>query len=451
MKLVLAVVAFFGLFVALHTAVAHPTQSSRSTLVVTNAQQKSADLAVSESTATKKISAYTLPPDLYRKAKTLARVRFSFRVFSFVYGLFLLWFILQRKYSAKFRDWAEAATSKWYLQVFVYAPLLLATIVLLNLPLELFHEEIFQKYGISVQTWSSWFGDWLKGEGLALVGGTLLTLLLFTIIRRSPQRWWWYFWMIAMPIFVFLFFVQPYVIDPIFDEFEPLSAKAPELVPKLQSIARRAGAEIPAERMFWMKASDKTIYCNAYVTGFGASKRIVIWDTCFKTDTTDGILTTFGHELGHYALGHIWKGMLFAGLVALALFYLVWRSADWIVSSRAGEWKIRGVSDLASLPALLLLLSVYGAVAAIAANNLSRFQENQADVYALEVTHGIVADPGQAVAESFQKFGESVFVDPDANLVYEVLFFDHPSVTDRVHLAVTYDPWSQGKSPQFVK
>jgi hypothetical protein len=72
-------------------------------------------------------------------------------------------------------------------------------------------------------------------------------------------------------------------------------------------------------------------------------------------------------------------------------------------------------------------------------------------VYALEVTHGIVADPGQAVAESFQKFGESVFVDPDANLVYEVLFFDHPSVTDRVHLAVTYDPWSQGKSPQFVK
>ena len=76
-------------------------------------------------------------------------------------------------------------------------------------------------------TKSDWFGDWLKGEGLTLVGGTLLTLLLFTIIRRSAQRWWLYFWMIAMPIFVFLFFVQPYVIDPIFDEFEPLSAKAP--------------------------------------------------------------------------------------------------------------------------------------------------------------------------------------------------------------------------------
>jgi Zn-dependent protease with chaperone function len=87
----------------------------------------------------------------------------------------------------------------------------------------------------------------------------------------------------------------------------------------------------------------------------------------------------------------------------------------------------------------------------VAANTFSRYVENQADVYGLEVTHGILADPGQASATSFQKYGESVFVDPDPNGAYVFLFFDHPTVTDRVHLFVTYDPWSKGEPPQFVK
>jgi Zn-dependent protease with chaperone function len=209
--------------------------------------------------------------------------------------------------------------------------------------------------------------------------------------------------------------------------------------------------EIPAERMFWMKASDKTIYCNAYVTGFGASKRIVIWDTCFVSESTDGILTTFGHELGHYALGHVWKSLLFAAMMAFVLLYFGWRTIGWLLARYGETWKVRSVDDWASLPALLLLITVYGAAASVAGNNFSRRQENQADIYSLEVTRGIVADPGQASAISFQKFGESVFVDPDPNPAYVFLLFDHPTVTDRVHLFVTYDPWSKGESPRFVK
>jgi len=76
---------------------------------------------------------------------------------------------------------------------------------------------------------------------LTIVGGTLMALLLYTIIRRSPQRWWLYFWILALPILPFIFFLQPYVIDPMFNEFQPLSAKAPALVPALQRIALRAG------------------------------------------------------------------------------------------------------------------------------------------------------------------------------------------------------------------
>jgi len=399
----------------------------------------------------KKITAYTLPPEVLAKAKSLARIRFAFRVFSIFYGLWMLWFILRRKYSAKFRDWAEAASRRRFLQAAIYVPLLAIAISLLSLPLDLFNQVLFKRYGISIQSWSSWTGDWLKVLMLTIVGGTLMALLLYTIIRRSPQRWWLYFWILAMPILAFIFFLQPYVIDPMFNEFQPLSAKAPALVPALQRIALRAGMEIPAERMFWMKASDKEIFCNAYVTGFGASKRIVIWDTCFTTDTTDGILTTFGHELGHYALGHVWKGLVFSALLAFVLLFLGWRSIGWLLRKFGERWGIRDVGDWGSLPALLLLISVFGFFANVAGNTFSRYGENQADVYGLEVTHGIVADPGQAVAISFQKFGESVFVDPDPNPVYVFLFFDHPTVSERVRLAANYDPWSKSESPQFLK
>jgi hypothetical protein len=126
MKLIGGAVSLLALFAALE-AVAHTERSALATAAISNAHpsepaQIASAPAETASEPNKKISAYTLPPELYRKAKTLGRVRFSFGVFSFLYGLFLLWFILRQKYSAKFRDWAEAATGKWYLQVFIYAP-----------------------------------------------------------------------------------------------------------------------------------------------------------------------------------------------------------------------------------------------------------------------------------------------------------------------------------------
>src|SRR6266480_3077471 len=132
----------------------------------------------------KRITAYHLSSELYRKAKTLGRIRFSFRLFSFFYGLVVLWFILQRRYSAKFRNLAESVSRKRYVQALIYVPLLILTIALLQLPLDLFNEILFKRYGISIQSWSSWTGDWFKIQLLTIFGGTLLALLLYAIIRR---------------------------------------------------------------------------------------------------------------------------------------------------------------------------------------------------------------------------------------------------------------------------
>ena len=399
----------------------------------------------------RKITEYTLSPELARKAKTLGSIRFAFRLFSFFYALFVLWLILRSKLSAKFRDWAEAATRIRFLQALIYTPLFALAFGFLQLPLDLFSESLMKRYGISVQPWSSWAGDWLKAQLLTMFIGSFFAWILFVIIRRSPQRWWLYFWSISIPISVFLFFLQPVVIDPLFSKFEPLSTKAPELVPQLERITDRGGMPIPPERMFWMLASDKTIYTNAYVTGIGATKRVVIWDTSLAKETTGGILTMFGHEMGHYALHHIWKGLAFVSVMVFVLLFLGYRTIGWLLQRYGTAWGIRGVDDWAALPALLLLVTLFGLGVGVLLNSFSRYQENQADIYSLEVTHGIVPDPGQACAFSFQKFGEEVFVDPDPNPVNVIMFFDHPTVRDRIHLCATYDPWSKGQSPQFVK
>lgn len=329
--------------------------------------------------------------------------------------------------------------------------LVVITLGVLQLPFETFDEWVLKLYKISVQPWSSWIADWGKGQFLLIVIGSFLVWLLYAVIRKSPQHWWLYFWMLSLPIVLFMIFISPYVVEPMFNEFKPLAGQAPQLIVPLESVSRRAGQDIPQERMFWMRASDKTIATNAYVSGFGASKRIVIWDTSLHQETTEGILSMYGHELGHYVLGHIWRGFLFTVAMIFVVLYLCHRTIGWLLTGWGGKWSIRGIEDWASLPALLLLLTIFGAVAQVAGNTYSRHIENEADIYGLEVTHGILADPGQACALSFQKFGETVLIDPAPNPVNVFLFFDHPTVGDRIHLCATYDPWGAGKTPQFVK
>jgi len=409
------------------------------------------DSAAQQAKAPPRITAYTLPPDLYRKARNRGRIGFASRVFGVFYGLWILWFLLRRRVSAKYRGWAERVTGKRFAQAFIFTPLLLLTIALWRLPLDIFREVVLRSYRISVQSWPSWAADWAKSQFLTLLAGGLLAWILYAMIRRSPRYWWFYSWVIALPLIVFAVYISPYVVEPMYYEFAPLSAKAPELIPAIQRVMHKAGQDIPPERMLWMKASDKTIATNAYVSGFGSSKRVVIWDTTLAQETPDEILMDFGHELGHYVLRHIFKGLIFFDAALLVLLYLGYRCMGWLLARRGAEWGIRTLDDWASLPALLLLLTLFGSLADAAGNAFSRYQENQADVYSLEINHGVVADPGQAMAQAFQKFGETVLEDPAPNPVRVFLFYDHPPVVDRVHLFVTYDPWSKGEAPQFVK
>ena len=413
--------------------------------------QESSPPPQNTATAGKVITAYTLPPDLYKKAHEINGIHFRLALIGFGYGLLVLWLILQWKLARKFRDWAEAASGNRFLQSLVFSPLLLVTIAVLTVPLDIYSEQVEKRFGISVQGWGSWTWDWIKGELITLVLGTLMIWLLYVIIRRSPKRAWFYFWMLAVPIGIFLFFLGPWVIDPMFHKFEPLQQKDPSLTADLERMVHRAGQDIPPSRMFWMGAGEKTTGLNAYVTGIGASKRIVVWDTTIAKMNDAQIVFVAGHEMGHYVLQHVPKGMVFFALLALFFFYLVHRLIGWVLRRWGRGWGVRGVDDWASLPALLFLLSVLFFITNPAASAFSRHLEHQADQYGLEVTHGLTPDSGQVAAQAFQILGEVDLSDPDPNPWNVFLFYDHPPIADRVQFCLAYDPWRSGGSGEFVK
>jgi len=163
------------------------------------------------------------------------------------------------------------------------------------------------------------------------------------------------------------------------------------------------------------------------------------------------IAFVFGHEMGHYVLHHIPKGITFFAAVFLVLFYLGYRSIGGMLARWGAAWGIRDVDDWASLPVLLLLLSVFSFVITPILSGFSRYQEHQADVYGLEVTHGLTPDSGQVGARAFQILGEVDLADPDPSTFMKFWLYDHPSIPDRVQFALAYDPWAKGEQPQFVK
>jgi STE24 endopeptidase len=422
--------------------------------LITNAaaaqQAPSAPVAQSAPTATHTTS-YTLPSDKLAKAKALYILHGRLRIIDTALSFLILLGILYLGVAARYRDWAERVSQRRFVQALILIPLLLLTTDLLGLPLEIYQHHISLKYGLSIQKWGSWFGDVLKGEAISLVLATVLLWILVWIIRRSPLRWWFYFWLIAVPILFFVVFIAPKVIDPLFNKFEPLQKTHFDLVTAIERVVQRAGMYIPPERMFEMKASEKVTTLNAYVTGFGASKRVVVYDTTIQKLTTPETLFVFGHEMGHYVLKHVFRGMIIGALGLLLALYLIYRVSGWVLARFQQRWHIREISDWAALPMLFLLLGIFGFIAEPITNTYARHVEHQADIYGLEVTHGINPESKEAAAHSFQVLGELSLDYPYPSKFAVFWFYDHPPTADRVRFSIDYDPWAHGLSPKYVK
>ena len=399
----------------------------------------------------KETTGYTLSPEKYQKAVAYARARYWLYFIGFAYGLLVLYVVLRARLAPRFRDWAEAASRVRFVQALVYVPVLTLGLAVLGLPTDLYGQWLSLQYEQSIQSWPSWFWDWTKGQLIFIVINIFLIWILYAAIRRSPRRWWFYFWLAAIPIIVLLVFLSPLVIDPLFFKFEPLEKTQPALVVEIEKVVQRGGLTIPRERMFEMKASEKYKAVNAYVTGFGASKRVVFWDTTLQKMSQGQGLFVFGHEMGHYVLGHIYRSIAFVAGVLLLFLFLGYRAMHWALGRWGEAWGIRGVDDWASLPVLMLFLSIFSFLFSPLGSSFSRYQEHEADIYGLEVIHGIVPESNQAAADAFQVLGEINLADPNPHPLIRIWLYSHPPLDERIRFAHSYDPWSKGEPPQFVK
>lgn len=396
------------------------------------------------------ITEYSPPPEIAAKSEAYRDALHLHFFGNTLYGFLVLLLILWWRLAPKYRDWAERVSSRRFLQALIFAPLLLLTVAVLNLPTAIWDQMIELNFGRSVQRWGSWWSDWLTSQIILLIVGTLVVWILYAVIRRSPRRWWFYFWLASIPLIAMIFFLQPLVIDPLFFKFKPLAANHPELVLQVEQVVHHGGMDIPPERMFEMNASTKTTEMNAYVSGFGASKRAVMWDTILTKATPQEALFVFGHEMGHYVLRHIPQLIAILSLILLVLLYCSYHLARWMLARWGATWKIRSIDDWASLPLLLLLLSVLAFLATPVLNAITRHYEHEADRYGIEVTHGIMANAGQVAAHYFEKSGEINLNDPAPSEWVKIWFYDHPTRPERVHFVATYDPWSQGEKGKYV-
>jgi len=177
----------------------------------------------------------------------------------------------------------------------------------------------------------------------------------------------------------------------------------------------------------------------------------VVWDTTIQKATTPETLFVFGHEMGHYVLNHVMIGL---GAAAIGIFiglYLLYRLSGWFLRRWGQRWHIRELGDWAALPMIFLIFSILGFFAQPISAGVSRVLEHNADVYGLEVTHGINANSQEAAARAFQVLGELSLVYPYPNRFLVFWYWDHPTIADRVRFAHQYDPWDNGQQPKYVK
>lgn len=374
------------------------------------------------------IETYTLPPDKYLQAVQYAHLRYFVHFASFAVQVIVLVAIIRSRLASRLPRMRPIA-------LIVLALLL---ITLADLPLDVIRHSASLRFGISVEGWLSWLWDWLKEAVVGLAISAILFRCFYVLLHKSPRRWWLYTWLAAMPVMIGSVYLEPWLFEPLFNKFTPLERTHPELIAPIETLLKRAGVAIPRDRLFEMEASTKTNSLNAYVSGFGSTRRLVLYDTIIRKEPGPELLTTFGHELGHYALDHIAKGIVFGAVMFLAGAYLAFRCIPFAIRKWGSRFEIPAVSHIASFPVFLLFIELAQFLSEPLVNAYSREQEHAADVYSLEVTHHVVPDARLAAAHAFQIEGETDLDEPAPHPFIVFWLYSHPPTAERLRFALTY-------------
>jgi STE24 endopeptidase len=370
----------------------------------------------------------TLDPEKQKQAKEYSRIRRRLwlvdTAFSGLYAV--VW--LFPGWSISLRDRLTSITTNDWMLVALYAAIFGGCYAMLNFPLGYYSGYVLpHRFGQSNQSLKDWVVDQLKGLAIGGPLGLLMLELMYLALRLTGAAWW--LWVAGgLLIFnVLLSNLAPILIMPLFNKYVPLGDEHKELQDRLLRLAERANTRVKG--VFKFDMSKRTNAANAALTGLGNTRRIILGDTLINEFSVDEIETVLAHELGHQVHRDIPFLIAFGALsTTLNLF----------IASVVLKWAIvffgfSSASDLAALPALGLILGVYGLLTMPLDNAISRWRENMADDYALQSTN-----KGEAFASAFtrlanQNLGE---IDPEKWVV--VMFYSHPPLGARIDKAKQY-------------
>ncbi|MBZ5530400.1 MAG: M48 family metallopeptidase [Acidobacteriia bacterium] len=349
-------------------------------------------------------------------------------LWDFVYGLGVVLLLLNLGWSAGFRNLAERITRFKPLQTMIYWAEYVAVTSVLFFPLTVY-EGYFRerKYGLATQTFGPWMGDQLKGFLLSLLLGAVVVTALFGVVRRLPRSWWLWGAVVASFFLVVAVLISPVYLAPIFNKYTRLND--PRITVPILSLARANG--IPVRDVYQFDASKQTTRMSANVSGFAGTMRISMNDNLLRRGSPEEIQAVMGHEMGHYVLNHVYKGIFFFVVLIVVMFaYLRW-GVEWSLARWGEKWQVRGIGDTAVLPVVVLLASIFLFALTPVTNTFVRTQEHEADMYGLNASR-----QPDGFAQAAIHLGEYRKMSPGQ--VEEWIFFDHPSGRNRIHDAMQW-------------
>lgn len=358
-------------------------------------------------------------------AEEYSQIRHFLSFLSTPYEWLFYLVILVTGASRLFEKWATAASRFHIVQSALFVFYLSVVSFIAIFPFQILSHLFSKKYGISNENFSAWMKDEMIEFWVGYVTLVIIVAAIYWLMQKSPKRWWFYSWLLFVPYATFFIFIQPIVIDPLYNDFTSLQDK--ELEEKILLLADEA--DIPADHVYQVDMSEKTNALNAYVNGIGSSSRIVLWDTTLEQLNEDEILFIMAHEMAHYVKKHLYIGL--AGYLAMSLvgLWLLSKLLKIITKRYSEPLKITGWDRLSSLPLFLAMLSFLMFASSPLSNAIARYQEASADKYAIELT-----EDKEAAITSFQKLTKSSLSQVKPPLLIKWFFYTHPTMLERLQM-----------------
>jgi STE24 endopeptidase len=296
---------------------------------------------------------------------------------------------------------------------------------LLELPFTLWQTfRLEERFGFNKMTWRLWLADSVKALLLGAAIGLPIAALILWLMGAAGPLWWLWAWGAWMGFNLLLMLVYPTFIAPIFNKFQPLDDAT--LKARVTALMKRCG--FAAKGLFVMDGSTRSAHANAYFTGFGASKRVVFYDTLLRQLDAGEVEAVLAHELGHFKYRHVLKRMAAMFALSLAGFALLgWLSGHaWFYTGLGVQPNMTAPNDALAILLFMLAVPVFGFFVAPLPALISRRHEFEADAYAVAQTNG--ADLSRALLKLYQDNASTLTPDP----VFVKFYYSHPPASERL-------------------